>query len=328
MFQPIFYPSNVEELLDKVSEEEIYNHYFGDFINDVFYPSPFRYEEDPSFKINYYDGRWVWRDFGEDIRPSDAISFVMKKYNIKFNDAINLIYEELVLGVENKLPIFSQDKKVISRKKSCRFWELDRAELKYWEKRSIGKEACNYYDIHGGTCFLDNKLVLSGYIYMFSRERKIYKGYDPKSKLLKFFGSNISNHIQNYEELSNTHNFWGKKYNTDVLIIQKANKEAIETNYLGFHSIAPHTESMFIPPWEIDYLRTIFPHIYVFYDNDDTGIKKCTEFTKVNKLGYINVPNKYKPLKDGDDIVVNHGYNLLEDIIHEKLQRDGVKIIF
>ena len=85
---------------------------------------------------------------------------------------------------------------------------------------------------------------------------------------------------------------------------------------------------MFIPPWEIDYLRTIFPHIYVFYDNDDTGIKKCTEFTKVNKLGYINVPNKYKPLKDGDDIVVNHGYNLLEDIIHEKLQRDGVKIIF
>lgn len=323
-FEPVFYPVSEDELFEKVSEEEIYLHFFGDFVNDTFYYSPFRDEKDASFKIDYYNGRWVWRDFGEDHRPKDVINFIERKFNVGYYEAIRIIYDELVLGIKNKIPIIDRvSTKSETKRKSCKFWEMNKAEMRYWEKRQFDKSVCDYYNIYGGSCFINDKLVLSGYVYMFSKENKIYKGYDPNKKKLKFFSNNISNHIQNYSELSKTHNLWGKKYNTDILIVQKAYKEAIETNFIGYHSIAPHTESMFISPWEIDYLKTIFPKIYVFYDNDNTGITKCTEFTRNNHLGYINVPNKYKPLKDGDDIVVKHGYNLLEDIINTKILKDN-----
>lgn len=324
MIQPVFYPDTYDELLKFVSEEEILFHYFGYFDSDHWYMSPFRFENKPSFIISYYKGRWVWRDFGIDNRPQNAVAFVMNLFELSFGDAMNKIYEEIVLGYESKAPVFKPVPAEVKKKVFCKIWEMNRKELNYWNQRGIDQDACKYYNIYGGTCFNDDKLVLSGYVYMFDKEKRIWKGYDPNEKKLKFFSHNISNHIQNYNELDKTHNFWGKEYNKKVLFVKKANKDAIEINKLGFHAIAPHTETMFLAPWDIDFLKERFPYIYVFYDNDKTGINRCTDFTNQNKLLYMNVPNKFKPLKDPDDIVVHHGYNLLEDIIMEKFERDQI----
>jgi len=49
--------------------------------------SPLRSETSPSFTVNYYRGRWTWKDWGSG-DSGDAISFVQSYYNLDFLEAV------------------------------------------------------------------------------------------------------------------------------------------------------------------------------------------------------------------------------------------------
>jgi len=51
------------------------------------FKSPLREEENPSFSVNYYKGRWVWKDWGTG-ETGDSISFVMAFYGLSFPEAV------------------------------------------------------------------------------------------------------------------------------------------------------------------------------------------------------------------------------------------------
>ena len=342
MFPVEYTPESYEELQRYISDEEIFYHYFGAFENDHWYPSPFRKETKPSFTISYYNGRWVWRDFGLSNKPKHAINLVMKLYDLNLNQAVDRIYNDLVNDQGERVRATKKAPVAKEKNVSCKFWKLKDWEQEYWKDIGVNADACNHYNIKGGEIWNDNKRVMKGseyqsypcFIYVFDQPDRIWKAYSPKAKekQLKFFSNNITNHVQNYNELDNTHNFWGVKYTTDVLFITSSYKDCIILNSLGYHAIAPHAESMFLAPWDIDYLKTTFEHLYVFYDNDSTGITKCTEFTNQYKLNYINIPSGVTlngvVCKDPDEIVRNfglkEGYDILKNIIHDKFERDGI----
>lgn len=326
MSEYLLYPNNCDELSEFVSEEEIYFNFFGPFENNVWYNSPFRDESNPSFKITYYKGKWVWRDFGIDPRPNDAIGFVMQKFNISYQDAINLVYEVIVLKKECKKPLYKKlPKSVEVRKPSCRVWKIPDKQLTYWLQRGISLEACEYYNIKYGEVWYYDRIVLRGFVYLFDKINKIWKGYNPFGKKSQFFGNNVLSHIQNYDEIEKTHNFWGKEYCKKIVFITKSYKDCIIINNLGYHAIAPHTESLFIDPWDLDYLKQKFKYVYVFYDNDKTGVEKCIKFTEQYDLFYINIPTHYN-LKDPDDIVFHHSYAELKKIIDDRFKRDRIQL--
>ena len=67
--------SSKEELNKHITDEQIYHHYLGEFTVDEYIISP-RGEGTPSFKIDWYDDKLSWRDFGHDVRPGDAVNLV------------------------------------------------------------------------------------------------------------------------------------------------------------------------------------------------------------------------------------------------------------
>lgn len=326
-----FTPS-IDELYESLTDEDMLNHYFGDFKKGMWYKSPFRDEINASFTISYYKDKWLWRDFGIDPRPKSGIEFVMRLYNVGLNDAIDIIYRDLILNTNN-VELKVVNKKPTTQSASvptaCRLLPMQDSVLKYWLEYNVEKEDLKYYNIYSGEVWYNRSIYFKTTkykpvsIYMFDIEKKIWKGYNP-GVTKRFFSNNISNHIQNYKEVSNTSNSRNVKYIEDVLFITKSYKDCIILNLLGYHAIAPHAESMFLAPWEIDDFKTKFPYIYVFYDSDTTGVTKCTEFTTQNQLLYINIPKEYYPLKDPSDIVKIHGQEILQDIIYAKFKRDGI----
>ena len=52
----------------------------------MFY-SPLRTEQNPSFSVSYYKGRWTWKDWGSG-KSGDTISFVQNYHGIEFLNAV------------------------------------------------------------------------------------------------------------------------------------------------------------------------------------------------------------------------------------------------
>jgi len=326
-------PSSIEELYKQVTDEEILYFYFGEFEADNWYPSPFREENKPSFTISYYNNKWVWRDFGISSKPKNGLSFVINKYKLSIDQARDKIYNDIINGQGISHYVPKKPPKSEKKDIACKIWKPKfTSTLDYWSKLDVSRQELIDYSVYEGQVWLNKRVILEStkykpiFIYMFDKYSKIWKGYNPnanpkKPRDLKFFSNNISGHIQNFDKL-------GQFPNKDVLIITKSYKDCIVLNKLGYNAIAPHTESMFLAPWDIDLLKTMYKYIYVFYDNDTTGVTKCTMFTEQNDLYYLNVPlglsSNNKNCKDPSDVVEGFGYSLLEDIILEKFSRDNI----
>lgn len=313
-------PESKEELFKHISSYSIFRHYFGDFEkNDYWCKSPFRDEDDPSFRISFYENEWKYTDFGESPYPKDSIDFVMRTEGLSFYEALEFIYDNI--SNESSQPIIEKQ----PNKTFCKInQEFTQEELDYWAKALITKEDLINYNIYRGEIWLNGKAIYSSkhgdllFIYLFDKLNKIWKGYRPYETLhkRKFFSNNVNNHIQGYDRLPET---------GDILVITKSYKDIIVWNKLNIHAIAPHTEHLIIDNEIMLELKARFKCIYVNFDNDATGVKNSTSFVKEYQLSYFNIPNNLNS-KDPFECVTNHNYELLLELFNEKLKRDKCPI--
>lgn len=316
-----FANSNVslEEFQQHITNEDIFFYYLGDFENNSWFSSPWRNDTTPSLRISYYKNKWVWTDFGEDSRPKDGISFIMRYYNISFYEAIQKGWQDIT---EKATPLTK--KKIIKHdaKSYCSIRNLNDHELEYWGKANIDQQDLNFFDVvsgeirHNGILWHSSKKDDPLFIYMWDKKTPIYKGYRPfaPNSRLKFYSKNISGHIQGWDKLPET---------DDILIITKSYKDVIVWWKLGYPAIAPHSENMFISPFDLYNLESRFKHIYINYDNDETGVKKSIQYSSEHNLKYFNLPVSTN-CKDPFQFVVCNGYNDLNGLFLEKQKRDAI----
>lgn len=306
-----------KELNKYISDENIIIHYFGHFDLHRFYHS-LRQESNASLQFSYYNNELKWRDFGISLTPKDAVEFVMfyykeiKKENLTYQQALNRIYKEVEIKQVDK------KRYKIPKKVSLRYRSRFRAyELKYWNQYCISEEILKKFKVYPCEVWSGNILWHRSvkddpcFVYLWNKEKLIWKAYRPYAKeeiikgvkvLKKFYANNVTNHIQGYEFLPEE---------GDLLIITKSYKDVIALYTLGYFAIAPHSESLFISEKILEELKQRFKKIVVIYDNDDTGVKKCTEFTNKYNLDYWNVPKDYLKCKDPSDLIKNYGRNEL-----------------
>jgi hypothetical protein len=311
----------LNDVRNKISDEDIYSYYLENFEDNSWFSAPWRRDSTPSLRISYYKDKWVWCDFGEDSKPKDAISFVQRYHNVSFRDALQIIYNNIYKNKE----FTSISKKVIKNEtfSYCKIRkELFDFELDYWKPAQFTAKDLEYHNVYSGLIRHNGRLWHESiigdplFIYMFDKIIPIYKGYRPLTKdpKLKFYGKNISNHIQGLDKLPET----GK-----ILIITKSYKDVMVWNKLGYPAIAPHTENMFISPFDLYDLQMRFEFIYVNYDNDETGIKKSIEYTEKYNINYFNLPSSSN-CKDVFEFVTKNNYNNLNNLFLEKQKRDEI----
>jgi hypothetical protein len=348
--------TSYQELLEYVSEEDILTHYYGPWEPNVHSLCPFKREIVPSFYPTYYNQKLKWMRFGLYNKPMDALDLVMIKHGLSYPDALNKIYEDIVLKGLERLP-----KEQISKLRSSvpdqaqmsividdwrdydyDYWErYDGFTIKRLEERFKINAASEYWS-QG----IRQHLSKPGdpmYCYDHSAEvghcsftvyrpfadlenNKMLRSKKMRDVSCKFRKFMIRDHIMNMNTLIELKKN-GHQSKHDTVFLTSALKDIAAFDVIGYDAIAAHTEEGIIPRSILLELKQYYKHIYVGYNNDETGVRQSLKITNNNadlELKYWNVPKTISDSKDPSDILWYHNKSLLDEVVSEKLRRDKV----
>jgi hypothetical protein len=290
-----------EDILRRVTEEEIFRHYIGDFTLGKVFKSPLRSDDKhPSFLISYRGKTLSFIDFAVGLKGS-CFDFVMVFFNISFTEALTKISYDLGLSSlpanyqkQQLVHNLTQPQRVIIQIKSRPF---SQADIAYWNSYGVtintlilyNVKSMDFYWINGKMIAVKpNELAfaykISPYTY------KIYKPYSEDKWV-----NNGGSILHGIKQLSDQR---------DLLVITKALKDVMLLREIGIDSICPASEAQHLKDLPAGYNRYL-----VVYDSDENGI----EYAKNTGLDYKIPPKKdlsdwYKEDRSYEDIkrFINH----------------------
>ncbi len=293
---------NEEQLLQKIGDYEIFRFYIPNFkkVGEKF-SSSFRKDTNPSCNITEYNGRLWFKDFGDPLqeRAETCIQLITRLYGIDYQTALVKIKSDLINKRYN--PIKYESIKTTKQSKSKirikrKEWTED--DNHYWKCYGINIDLLNKFDVIPISHFwiMKNESILykaENLAYSFDYywhdgifRRKIYQ---PLSKENKWYSTSDITVIQGWKMLPRK----GK-----LLVITKSLKDVITLRTVGYYAIAPNTESSFIPESVFNKLKTRWNRIIIWYDNDETGLKKAEMFSERYDIPFITTDDKEKDPSD------------------------------
>lgn len=319
-----------DQILEKISPYDIFYHYIGDFKVGSSMKSPLRIDSYPSFGIYVNkNGDLMFNDFKEG--GGSCFKFVEKKFNCSYQEALHIIDRDFNLGIaeiperiksrisniqpkpviKNYIP---EPKSKIKIKIMIREW-LDRDKKFWFDKYGIKLETLSLFKVYPITAFwLDNQRFYCkplSYAYYF--EPFVYKIYQPEVKLGKgkwFSNIDVGTKWHGYKQLPET---------ADYMFITKSLKDVMVLYELGFPAVSPHQETPIIPDKVVENLKSRFKKIYVYYDNDETGVTNSTKICNTYGFDYINNPSQYP--KDPSDFIEKYNREELVKMINHLIEK-------
>lgn len=315
-----------ENIFKKVSEYDIFLNYFGQFILDKKYKSPWRRDRDPSFVITNTDKGLRCKDFG-DGPQMDCINFVMKLFGYNYYQALGQINIDFNLGLAGEHPLKSLSKPIITNtriapepKKVTLIEVISRKfnqqDVNYWNQYLINIEDLED-TVALDKCYIDGychynyipKLNNIGYCYSYDDKKKIYLPL--ASKYNKWRMNWNSNCIDGYNRLPET---------GELLIITSSRKDRIILKKLGYTSVAPPSENTYISEEKIEELKKRFKRVLLYLNNDNQGIEFAKRQSEEYSIDYIH--NLIGEPKDPSDLVKKYkekGFEMINNLINDSL---------
>lgn len=308
-----------EKLLERVSDADVFNYYFGTFNFNKSYVSKFRQDNNPStgFYVNSR-GRIIYNDLrtGEKL---DCFAFVAKLHNINYGEAIQKIACDFGLTghIAKPTAIINAVKQSEIVKKDTiidiTYNKWDFAALNYWKDYHITQKELEENDVFNVATlkingnFIPNYRLNLRFAYVLNYKGKSYKKiYEPKAeKKYKWFSSCPLYLPFGYDKLN---------YNSDTLIIQKSQKDRIITRKFHSDVIAVQNESLAaLKDKTLDFLKTKYKRIICIFDNDERGMEACKEYSE-RGCECFHLPESIanQGIKDFGDLVKKFGLNAAE----------------
>lgn len=325
-------PLTKENIFKRISSYDIFRTYCDNFVEvGAMFKSELREDSNPSCCISFIKGDLLYKDFGEDSYRS--IDYVCRKYNITYPEALQKINEDFNLGLggtatvskkyDYKIPkiggkpAFSEKKPTIIKIKT-RKWNT--ADKNFWYKRYyITSKTLELFDVKpishfwiNDDMFIADECSYSYDFYWNSTKDIFYrKIYQPYSQKLKWV-SNGGKAVQGEGVLPNKGN---------LLIITKSLKDVIVMYNLGFTAISPVSETSFLPSSYFLKQGKRFEKIILFFDSDDTGLKKAQEFSQKFNIDYKYIPLEYN-IKDISDFIEKRGIEESKELLTNLFKYD------
>lgn len=299
-------------------DQDIYRFYIGEYpIAGYKYKSPFR--DDGIFNslsFKQVKKGLMWTDFGGiEMNPfvttRDGIGFVMQKEGFNTRDEAEVFIFKNILPqiseIGTKIKPIEKYKPQIKIRTTWRDYEYD-----YWRRVKpsllINHKVfpCHSF-IQGGKDFGSTKQS-PAFMYFFGDKYKLYRPYD---KIFKWKSSNLSGVIEGYDQLPLT---------ADNLIITSSKKDSLHTEtVLGIPCINPTNENSWTAILKhANELNERFRKIYVWLDADKTGYMNTKRLEYLTNWKGIYTPKEYS-CKDQTDLITKIGYNIIKDIITNKI---------
>ena len=312
---------SIKDLLDKLSDYDIYSYYLGSFKPGKLMNSPLRPDDKiPSFAIfPSKTGDLLFKDHGTGV-AGNAIKFVKLYKSIDTREEL----ERELLRIVRKMNPMSGEVKAKSVKTvglglteigivRQPFTEVDKM---YWSKYCIKESTLKKFDVFSIKYFLCNNIVRGIYkndnpMYAYKVDNK-FKIYRPlASKYTKWRTNLTTENIQGYAQLQEFGN---------ILFITKSLKDVMCLYEMGFAAVSPSSETTFIPEDILEELKKRFKHIIILFDRDEAGVKNARKYSKEYGLDAIFVHKKFKA-KDVSDAVDSAGFLAIKDWLTKTVER-------
>lgn len=282
------YP-NEENILEEVSDLEIFRYYIGNFKIGSPIISPLAKDTNPSFAIytsRKYIGRLFFKDHRNRELTGSSIRFVQLLFNSTYKEAMERIIIDFKLEdifiIDNpnlkqlKPVLFRLDKESrieykaskLDLKITSRGWKSH--DIEFWKNSGINLSTLKLFNIVPikyywmyGKLFTADKYA---YAYKEWKDGELnYKVYQPYR--------NTKNHKFLNGFLDGTFSGWGllPKF-TDLIIITKSTKDCMFLYEHNYYAIAPQGEGYTFKSKIIDLLKTKCNRLIQLYDHDNAGI--------------------------------------------------------
>lgn len=292
-----------EQILNIVSEYDIYERYLGKFKVGLIYNSPFRDDKNPSFGV--YKGRkgnLMFKDHGNGI-CGDVIKFVGTLFGIdNYQEILGKIYEDLVLTKKarprTKRKTTTQYETSTETIIGVVKQDFTPTDVAFWKQFDISVDTLLKFNVSSIRYYLCNGVVKA--IYKLDNPMFAYQVYD-KFKIYRPYGdkftkwrNNLTEYdIQGYEQLPPK---------GDILFITKSLKDVMTLYEMGIPSISPSSESTFIPEKALNEVKKRFKRIIILFDRDTAGVRQSRLESLKWGLEAMFVHKRYKA-KDLSDAV-------------------------
>lgn len=312
---------SLKDLLDKLSDYDIYSYYLGAFKPGKLMNSPLRQDDKiPSFAIfPSKTGDLLFKDHGTGA-SGNALKFIKLYKGIDTRDEL----ERELLRIVRKMNPMSGEVKVKSVKTvglglteigivRQAFTEVDK---QYWKQFHICTETLKRFNVFSIKYFLCNNIVRGVYkndnpMYAYKVDNK-FKIYRPLATKYTKWRTNLTNeNIQGYAQLIPFGN---------ILFITKSLKDVMCLHEMGFSAISPSSETTFIPDDILEDLKRRFKHIIILFDRDEAGVKNARQYSKKYGLDAIFVHKKFKA-KDVSDAVKANGFVVVKEWLTKTVER-------
>lgn len=317
-------------ILSRISEEQIWSTYCGNFteINRGFCSELYN-DRNPDCRVYYNSkNRLVYKDFGTG-DTFDCFSYIQKKYNCTFREALIIIYNDFKLGsmtydiipqlVLNNAPevLKMANKSIIEIVPKS--WSL--VDYNIWNAIGITLEdldeeeviCCETVYLHKDNRTITYNSSKSNPIYAY-KEYDIdlnflgYKIYFPLAQVgYKWLNSSSSEAIQGIKSITRS---------GGLLIIGKSRKDCICYKKLGIEAIAPYNESGDLDVNRIVELFDYYDQVVINFDPDDAGVKATLKLASKYKLPYFYIDEG----KDLSGFIKIHGLDEAKKMINNKLE--------
>ena len=304
-------------ILGKITEYDIFVYYCPNFKElGKKFKSDLRKDNSPTVSIIPYNGRLLYKDFGNSDHAFDCFNYIKYKYGCSFVGALRIIDCDFNLGLsskkdainftmgymaysQQKTPTFIKPEVLI--KKKTRHW--NKKDIKFWSQYLVNKELLTTFAVEPISHFWINSTRFScksiSYAFQFNNRYKIYSPYDEKNKWLS---NTKKTDVQGYNQLPN---------NGERLIITSSLKDVLCLTSAGYNAIAMQSEMQIPEEKLISELKKRFTTIEILYDNDFDKINNPGQ-TMAKKIcdlyGFNNIclPTNFES-KDPSDLVSNTG---------------------
>lgn len=326
----------LSEILSKVSEKDIMEHYYHCSITDrkAIYKNIIRNDKEGTCYFNWFRGHYYLVDRGRGIDFNfNCFTLVRHLYNCTFAESLFYINKDMNLNLSSDVVSVPgrkvvketkvDDSKLNSRRKlnyeiKARKWNDD--DVIYWNRFNITTETlikfnvlpvssfksdCDNFSFNFKTMYTYTKEDPC-YCYAFKRKKKIkVKIYRPFNTTYKWQGNTSSSDIFGYDQLP--------EY-TNVIYICSSLKDLMCLHEMGLIAIAPQSESTDIPEDILNELQYRCNKFIILFDNDKAGVLNSIKYAKKYACRYITLP-EMDDNKDVADFVEDYGIETTKQII-------------
>ncbi len=316
---------NRDYILSKVNDAQIFYYYFGNFDLKSVYPSKFHKDKNPStgFYIST-SGKLIYNHLNNKEPKLDAFAFVQRLYNCTFSDAIKRIATDFGLVSGNPTPMAD---KVLNSLKFDRSYKKetkihfvpgkwDSSNLTFWKSFHITKDEL----VREGVYPIKKLYINEVFIPNGSNNLRFALTVPYKNELLtKVYspgGDDKLKWVSNVP-LDLPFGIPTLKKNAPFSVTTKSVKDMIILKKFLPSVLASQNENRWsMSDKIIKKLNFYFPENWVFWDNDETGLKGLTE---MQELGFktLHVPLSYEKdgIKDISDLAKEKGLDTVERLL-------------